>query len=657
MSYKQAVLRDDPISYWPLSGISTVSTYATLLLNYATYAEYAEAQANYGLDVGSAMLEDIAPVNNHASFSLGNPLFTDVLPLVTKDFTDSNVSSCKIFDTSEIKIHNNGDPYKMFYRGTESKTFGIEFVVAFDDNWAESVNLFSIKSIGLIDVLDLYKQGDTIYLTLQGIDLITGNAITHTTKKQIQKLDEKLHIFALYSNKSIVLYINGSSDENVAFNDRFTFKETTPGDVYAIMGPAPTGKSFTVSDLAVYDKNLTSDEIKFHMSWMNKDNKPEEYSQQGDAFMLDIRRKESMYAVKKELRTIDDYNAGSHYLTYASAQNNKVGIALSTTTAAAAGLGIWYYNLPIPAYDNFVGVDISWDTASPEYVVSGAEYVKVSASYDGGTAYYEVQNNRVVPNFLAEAIDSDSSNLLIKVELYSPDTSLAIQPRIDNLSIYLYKNIDIIADAGGFYITPHIGTYTLSKDEVSIISRSRNLGVTFVAQTSGGTPGVAKILSNNATTYKSVEFWFRTNGTGGALYDSGTGTLHLYLEGGVLKKNLPSGGKVYINGINVTSTDYTIMTDQAYHCFVTYSTARSGTIYINGAYNGSKTPLDASYGYIVIYSTEESAAEIADRYLTYLTSLTSSVNDGTSFGSIVELGSATTSVNGGESVIARPHVY
>ena len=99
------------------------------------------------------------------------------------------------------------------------------------------------------------------------------------------------------------------------------------------------------------------------------------------------------------------------------------------------------------------------------------------------------------------------------------------------------------------------------------------------------------------------------------------------------------------------------MTDQAYHCFVTYSTARSGTIYINGAYNGSKTPLDASYGYIVIYSTEESAAEIADRYLTYLTSLTSSVNDGTSFGSIVELGSATTSVNGGESVIARPHVY
>lgn len=657
MSYKQAVLRDDPISYWPLSGISTVNTYATLLSRYATYAEWAEAEANYGLEVGSAVLEDVAPINNHASFSLGSPLFTDVLPLVTKDFTDSYISSCKIFDTSEIMVDNNLNTYKMFYKGTENKTFSIEFVVSFDDNWKDSVNLFNAKSIGLIDILNIYKQGDTIYLSVNGIDSITGDPITHTTKKQVKKLDEKLHIFAVYSNKNIFLYVNGVCDENVEFKDKFIFEETTPEDIYWIMGPAPSGKAFTVSDLAVYDKELTLSEIDYHMSWMNKDNKPEEYAQQGDAYMLDIRRKESMYSVKKELRSIADYNAGSHYLTYASSQNGKTGITLTQTDTAATALGIWYYNVPIHSYDNFVGADISWDTASPESVVSGSEYVKVSASYDGGTTYYEVQNNRVVPYFLQEAIDADTSNLLIKAELYSPDTSLEIQPRIDNLSIYLYKNIDVIADAGGFYMTPDSGTYTFSKDEVNIISRSRNLGITFVAQTTADDPGIAKILSNNSTPYKSVEFWFRTNETDGALYDSGTGSPHLYLQGGVLKKNLPTGGKVYINGIDVTSTDYTIMTDQAYHCFITYSTARSSSIYINGSYNGSKTPLDASYGYIVIYSTEESAAQIADRYLTYLTSLTSSVNDGTSFGSIVELGSATTSINGGLPVIARPHVY
>ena len=657
MSYKQAVLRDDPISYWPLSGISTINTYATLLSRYATYAEWAEVEANYGLEVGSAVLEDIAPLNNHASFALGSPLFTDVLPLATKDFTDANISSCKIFDNSQILIDNKANTYNMFYKGTENKTFGIEFVVSFDDNSAGYVNLFNVKSIGSINVLNLYKENDTIYFSVEGIDAVTGNAITHTTKKQINKLNEKLHIFAVYSNKNIFVYVNGIKDENIEFNDRFVFKETTPTDVYYIIGPAQTGKYFTISDLAVYDRELLLNEINFHMSWMNKDNKPEQYSQQGDAFMLDIRRKDSMYAVKKELRTISDYDAGSHYLTHSSVKNGKVGITLNTTELSATALGIWYYNLQIPAYDNFVGVDISWDTASPESVVSGAEYIKVSASYDGGTTFYEVQNNKVVPYFLQEAIDEDSSKLLVKAELYSPDTSLEIQPRIDNLSIYLYKNIDVIADAGGFYMTPDSGTYTLSKDEVNVISRSRNLGIIFSAQTSSEDPGIAKILSNNSTSYKSVEFWFKTSETDGALYDSGTGSPHLYLQAGVLKKNLPTGGKVYINGINVTSIDYTIMTNQAYHCFVTYSTARSSAIYINGSSNGSKTPLEASYGYIVIYSTEETAAEISNRYLTYLTSLTSSVNDGTSFGSIVELGSTTTSINGGESVIARPHVY
>jgi hypothetical protein len=558
-----------------------------------------------------------------------------------------------MFDSSEILIDNKLNTYKMFYRGTENKTFGIEFMVAFDDNAPNYTNLLNIKSLGLINILNLYKQGDTIYLSAEGINSITGNAITYTTKKQVSSFDKKLHIFALYSNKSISLYVNGLSDEIIELNSKFIFKEGTPADVYFIMGPAATGKSFTVSDLAIYDKKLSVDEIRFHMLWSSKDNSPEEFARQSNAYSIDIRQKDNMFSVKKDFTSKSDYDAGSYSGLYSDGR----GITVIKTDSPSVVTGVWYYNFIIPSYDNFAGVDISWYTASPEYSVTGSNYIKVSASYDGGTTFYAVENNRVVPNFLATAVSLASANMLIKVEIHSIDSSLDIQPRIDDLSIGIYKNINLVADAGGFYMSPLNGTYNISKDQSNILLRSRNLGVAFVAQTSSENPGVAKIISNNSTTYNSVEFWFKTKGLDGAVYSSGTGNPHLYLQAGILKNNLPAGAKVYVNGINVTSVDQVIMTNQAYHCFITYSTAKTDTIYINGCSNGSKTPLDASYGHIVIYPTEETSAQVTDRYLTYLSSVKSSVNDGTSFGSIVELGSATTSVNGGESVVARPHIY
>jgi hypothetical protein len=562
-----------------------------------------------------------------------------------------------MFDSSEILIDNKLNTYKMFYRGTENKTFGIEFMVAFDDNAPDYINLFNIKSLGLINILNLYKQGDTIYMSINGINSINSQAITYTTKKQINSLDNKIHVFALYSNKSISVYINGLSDETVNLVGKFVFEELTAEDVYCIVGPASTGKSFTISDLAVYDKRLTSDEIRFHMSWANKDNSPVEYAKQINTYSFDMLENDRMFSVKKNFIVKSDYDAGAYSGLYV--YNN--GLTVTQTDSPTVVTGTWYYNQLISSYDNFVGIDISWDTASPEYEVSGSNYVKVSASYDGGSTFYVVQNNRVVPNFLATALDLASSNLLIKVEIHSIDSSLAIQPRIDNFSIKIYKNLDFVADAGGFYITPLSGTYSVSNNKEGILLRSKNLGLSFVSQTASSNPGVAKIQSISNSAYRTVEFWFKTNNTAGAVYDSNAanaGNPHLYLQGGQLYKNLPTGSKVYINGIDVTSSNYTIMTNQAYHCVITYSTDRTSPIYINGSNDGSKTPSNASYGYITLYPTEQTSSQISNRYLTYLTLMVGTVNDGvTSFGSIVELGSATTSINGGLSVVARPHIY
>ena len=44
MSYKQAILRDDPISFWPLDGRSELRTYGVLLLEYPAYQDYINSE-------------------------------------------------------------------------------------------------------------------------------------------------------------------------------------------------------------------------------------------------------------------------------------------------------------------------------------------------------------------------------------------------------------------------------------------------------------------------------------------------------------------------------------------------------------------------------------------------------------------------------------
>ena len=58
MSYKHAVLKDDPISLWLLDGTSSLRTYGTILLEYATYQDYLNNESTYLQEVGSTTIED-----------------------------------------------------------------------------------------------------------------------------------------------------------------------------------------------------------------------------------------------------------------------------------------------------------------------------------------------------------------------------------------------------------------------------------------------------------------------------------------------------------------------------------------------------------------------------------------------------------------------
>jgi len=656
MSYQQVVLRDDPVSYWPLNGMSTLRTYQELLDEYANYQVYLNSESSYSQDAGSVYFEDVTPKSSHGAIAFGNelPVFTDVLTLNSVDYDGSYINGCKIKDTSIIRIF---DVYNFFDKNYEGGIFSAEFWVYFNEAPTTNVNLLSVTN-GSSIIAQVYASGDTIYFN------VNGSNQSYTTKKQIYSWDKKMHVYVTYKEYSIEIAINGIFDEIVSIPKDFKLYTTDNTYVKYKVGPAQSGKSFIINDLAFYNKSLSLNEIRYHMIWANKNSRPEIFAQQGSAYHFNILPKNEMVHSERKFSSTTDYDQG----LYSGLISNSNGLTFQQTTSAASATGTWIYNYPIVQYMNFAGASISWDTASTQSSTIYSDYVSVYASYNNGSSWYQVYNNEIIPYFLSVASDITSSQLLIKVVLFSTDTSQTIQPRLDNLSITLYKSLNISADAGGFVLSPLANTtYMIKENDDNILEREKNFGIYFVNQTPGtGKPGTAIINSVNSTEYKTVEFWFQyescQSNTQGAVLDTNTvGGVDLYMDTATntLKSNLGANGSMYVNGILQSSGTYPITPKERYFITLIYNTSTTNQIYINGELNNSMIPLQAMYGFITLFPNALTLAEIQSRYLSYLSVKYSTLKDGlTSLGSISEYSATNSSaINGGQPVIAYEHIY
>jgi hypothetical protein len=656
MSYKQAVLRDDPISFWPLTGNVTLRTYATILEEYQTYQQWINSEANYGYEIGSYTFEDASPKNNHAAIAFGTqqPIFKDILTLNSRLFSDTNYSGCKISDSSIISIF---DIYKFFDQGYEKGIFGAEFWISFPESPTSQTNLLSIVN-GSSIIAQAYALNDTICFNVNGS---TGSYIT---KKQIHSWHEKLHVFVLYSEKTIQVFVNGISDEIIQLPTSFTFTTTDNTYVKYRVGPAPSGKSFVINDLAFYNRSLSLNEIRSHMVWASINSGPEYFAQQTSAHHFDIASRKEMVHSQKLFSTNADYNEGTYYNLVPDAN----GLTFSQTESAAASTGIWYYNFPIIQYQNFAGISISWDSGSNPISSASNQYASVYASYDGGTTWFSVYKNEIVPYFLSTTSNATSAQLFIKVQINSSDTSQTIQPRIDNLLVKIYKSLSIPADSGGFVLSPATSqTYMIREDDSNILLREKNIGLHFVNQNpSSGYPGTAIINSSNNSNYQTVEFWFRyescQNSSLGAVLDTSTVSgvdLYVNPSTNMLVSNLGANGSLYVNGFIQPSGQYTIVAGETYYVALTYNTSTNNPIYVNGSTDGLSTPLRAMYGYITLFPSVLSSTDIQTRYLSYISTQTAAVYDSmTTLGSIAEFsGNSSASINGGVPVLAHNHIY
>ena len=670
MSYKQAVLRDNPLGFWLLDGPSTLRTYGTLLLEYATYQDYLDNESTYLQEVGSMYLQDVSAYQNDynistgyggnsAAYTLGSPNFQDVMTLITHANYDTQNNGCRITDNIGVDILNI---YKGFEAGYENKNFGIEFWALIPGPTTSDFPLVTLHSASS-PRMRIYINGDSIYF-----QVYFSNGTSSTTKKQIYSWDQPFHVFAIAKDDSIEISVNGISDEKISFantlsyyvdpgtptgNQSLSYYNAADHSRFSI-GPAASGQHFTVNGLAFYDYELTVNQIRAHMTAAHRDSDPANYSRQTDASHFSFDNTTGQMILSKQLTSPAGYNFG----TFSNVITDGTGITLAQTTTAQSGSGTWIYPISAVSYSNFANIELSWDSGSYNSSTAYSKYVTVSISYDGGTTYYNVTNGKNFPYFLSLYSSAVSVQALIKVTLYSPDTSLDNQPRLDNLSINLYSDISEVSDSGLFQLTPtSSSTYMIKKDNSNILSRGKNLGIRFSAQDPGGTPGSATISPISSASYESIEFWFEYDGSGSAVLDTGAGSSDLYIDSSnILHKNY-SGGYLYVNGIERTSSPLTLVNGEVYHVVVVYASTKTHNILLNGSYDGSKAPSEASYGYITVYPSAQSSSQVQTRYLSFISVYTGIARDSvTSLGSILEYSGSITNINNGQAVGYHRHI-
>jgi hypothetical protein len=652
MSYKQAVLRDNPLSLWMLDGASTQRTYATILLEYATYQEYLDNESTYLQEVGSKNIIDSSGYGNHGAYTLGSPNFQDITSIISHSNYDTQYNGCRINTNVGIEALNL---YNVFQQGQEHKTFGLEFWILMPGSINGQSNIMDLHS-GPNTRMQIYANNDILYFTVyfQG-------GLSITTQKQIFSWDQPIHVFASIKDLSMSISVNGITDESVLIPSNYKFYSDSERTRFRI-GPATASSYFIINGVAIYDRKLSINEIRNHMFWAAKDSDPTNYSNQTDVSHFSFDNTSGKTVFSKKFTSNSLYNSG----TFSNLISDKTGLTLAQTTYSAPNVGTWIYPLSMVSYSNFSGIEVSWDTGAYDSIMS-SKYVTVDVSYDGGTTFYSIKNGKAFPYFLSSYGSLFGASCLIRVTIASPDTSLKNQPRIDNLNIVVYSAINEISDSGLFEIYPASSTtYMMKKDTNNILGRSNNLGIKFAPQDPGSNPGYAIISKLTQSSYQSVEFWMRYEGTGSAVIETIPGYADLHIDSNNMLQNTIPGSTLYVNGINRNSSPITIIDGEVYHIIMVYPASSSNDILLNGSADISKVPSEASYGYITLYPNALTQSQVQNRYLSFISVVTSIANDNfvvsgnsitsigssiSSIGQIMEYHGSSTQLNNGQAVL------
>jgi hypothetical protein len=324
------------------------------------------------------------------------------------------------------------------------------------------------------------------------------------------------------------------------------------------------------------------------------------------------------------------YQDPSAYTLYG--QSDSFSISFNNTLAISQK-GTWRYAIPSSYLNKTKGTRVTWDSGSSDNsVLSTSQNVIAEVSNDSGSTWTQLTN--AYPAFqFPDSSSSQTSDLLVRFTLYTSDSSSAYQPRVDNIFIGCYKNLDIFSEGGGFVLTPRAGsyigdTYAIKKNFFNILARSKNFGIK-INKTSNknSIATIAPVVAGNG--FQTVEFWFRYDALSSSSVQTILDTLgmnaKLYFDsnGNCLFNGFSS---VYVNGIQLSSSNIRLLTKgESYHFICVYPTSIFSTLYMGGDKSLNNFSY-GTYGYISLYPNALSQTDAQNRYLSFLSSSVSTVN-------------------------------
>jgi hypothetical protein len=588
MSYKQTVLSDYPIAYYPLDDLTTgnIPDYQDIIDNFPTYQDVLNYYPSYA-NMSGTTAYDYSGSNNHGQYS-GAP-DTNILPIVP-----GNSMATKITNLIQVDYFINKD-----YTGTSNAANFATLDSSDADFSIESWFYPKISSTSQVPIVAdptnniglFYEKGNVVFK-------LDTESLSHT----LTNIDKVFHIVGIYSGSSMMIYLDGALVTSKTLTG-FSFTNTNLS-----LQSGPTSNSsdyFLINSTAVYRYAIGSDKISNHSNnAIGVDPIEIVIPDNGEIF------KAFDTTSPIEFRYSYPGNKPWDYFTtsdlYYNQSENSISILKTDSSVGKTITLDDYITLPVSA---------SMDSSKIEWNATSG--VTLLTSIDG-TIYTECENGGVIPQYRLASF-STTKHLYIRVVLDTTDASKFI-PKIYDLIIKFYNNQKVYFTNSSSYMSTLEGVsgvlfYDLSLGERyrSVLFRDGRNGIK-AAEDSG-------FNINTTLGLNTLEFFYTPSviDNSGLISIASSGNYsaanYSWNSGTVSKTNISA---IYVNGVNKTSqtsVSNVFKAGQLHHVIIVFSNAVSGVIKFNHSSNGGAPSI---YQNISIYPSEFSLLDAIGHYNMYV---------------------------------------
>ena len=553
MSYYLSVIKDNPSGFWKLDEIS------------GTVAYDSSGCGNHGSYMGSVLNTSMPIVSGGSSATKITD--SDYLEFsVTKDF--SGVGGIGGFGT--VKTSDND--------------FSLEV-------WFHPKNLTTLTPI-LADSsgLGIYWDNGNIVFKLENQEIYYS----------VPNPNRSLHVVAVYSVKSMSLYLNGTL---VASKSISKINFTNESLLFSC-GPTDINKHFIVDAPAIYRYSLSPNKILNHYNnFISNTESNIVLPDSGEIF-----KASEMY---QNINTTISFPALLDWQYHTDDNILYREYTNSLYLSPSSNYGEFIKVISLPHWKNFV---------SSKLEMLASNGVSIHISTDNQSTWQECENGKALPGFSQGSNFSSSKVIAIKVKFESNDSEKYV-PELYYIKIHFYDDKKLSAHGGGSIIStsqPNLGSsweISISNSNTNILLRESDNGIitsdsAFYVDTLKDIQSLEMIFSPKSLS-SGYLFYNKTGGTESYISWSANGT--------ITKSNI-SG--LYINGQDITSEtniEEYLYIDEPNYILIKTSSEITGEIWLNGKQDGgnrSGVLDDNMYQNIAIY--ESSSIDHLKHYNLYI---------------------------------------